>query len=381
MNYKLNALHLSKKYLEKEAELVVDAQANPKVMLKRRVGFLCALDYFSEIFLHRNFVRHYSICVGFANFDPYSYKKYSLASFISSSKNLPTCITRLRNYLWQIQTSDIERVLQYAEQLLTLLEQLQRTLNSFNKINQSRQLLPYCCFCWKRIENSQFYCEEHHPKTETNEYNKANRRLAYALKTELPDEYKKYVIVSKAKNSTASHKFKWTEMFASSTVRLDIELSKNKIFLSNLVDNFDTFHKICGEYYPISSSLLNTLKSVHFDTWQDVVVQIIKEFDSTEGTYWEVEDIETWVKPLKSYNRLTVLLYVIQRFEAYSYIKKIYSSKKSFQLAKKNHVLQNEIVSMAEEQSRTKGKVNRAEIARKLSVTRQHVSKILLKSV
>tara|TARA_Y100000296_G_scaffold87092_1_gene129770 strand:+ start:8266 stop:9426 length:1161 start_codon:yes stop_codon:yes gene_type:complete len=341
---------------------------------RKQISILGSLD---QIRICKRFFRHLRLYFLGVDLQSQFSSERSLGQIVGNSSRLEFFIFQVKKYIRSIQQrgEKYSGHVIYAERLVDILLFSRKVITNKTEVNYVRHQLSYCCLCFKQPEDSLFYCEEHSSKHNTNEYNKAKRRLIFALKSEKPQLYQEFINEREAyKGRQPELFFKYTASFAAKTALMDIELVNNEVTLENLLNEKSNFLDICKKHYPRTFEKISFIKSKEFASSHVLVLEIVKALDPMEAFQWEAIDVDIWIQTTLINGHLDVLTHYIARHEAYCNITALYSREKSFKFSRENRGLKDDIKRLMQDQIDKNGKVNKAEIARQLDISRQRVS-------
>jgi len=226
-----------------------------------------------------------------------------------------------------------------------------------------QSLLPYCALCWRRIEQSRFYCQIHHPKQSPQGYYSMRRALLKLLPP-LPERNFR---------SVALPMYGTLMSLAPSHSLINKSLKEGEALKG---DNLDLTQKILDfveEKYPLTHQKLYGIKANQ--NWLRFCLQVIRSLDDTEAYYWQAKGLDDWLGPKSPVPGWAVLLTVLRRHESYeTVIQKPKPRGPSVGAVNKNEAIRSSIVKLARNQIVGGGGVNQAEIAKAIGVSRQRVS-------
>jgi hypothetical protein len=363
---------------------VLAKESEKRISAKPKEGYLCVLTALEDIDLETQFI--YSFQKIFSPIQAHANTPInSVKQFIHSSGGLNYSIERLRDYLTIAVVDGTDSISIYANNFYGSLLDIKAS-TSRRHLRQSSFQLPYCAFCWRRIEDSKGYCQIHHPNQSKRSFYKAKSALIAALKynnSKYLDEYRCLEQKDIRKPKLAKYAFKWTASFASHPTLINSVLDSSEISDQNIQFLADKLLLFSKNEYPQTFKLLVEISFSNITSWQDFVLQIVKVLDPIESAYWEAKDVIDWMSPDGSTPHIFVILMILQRHEAYQYINSLSRPRgpaKGVVLPSQKIELRKKISDLVQSQKDKGQKLNRAEIARKLNLSRQRIS-VLMKDL
>jgi hypothetical protein len=385
LNLECSSIELSSAIRTALTKIEVSAKESEKrVSAKPKEGYVCVLTALEYIMLDSRFTilfqeffnpiqAHADTPVG------------SVAQFIRSNGGINYSIDRLRDYLTIIAVESYEPISVYANDFYGSMLDI-KSSTSRRHLRQSSFQLPYCAFCWRRIEDSGGYCQVHHPNQSKRSFYKAKSALIFALKhnnSKYLEEYERLEKKEIRKPKLAKYAFKWTASFASHPTLINRVLDSIEISDQNIQMLADKLLLFSKNEYPQTFKLLAEISFSNITSWQDFVLQIVKILDPIESAYWEAKDVIEWMSPDGSTPNIFIILMILQRHEAYQYINSLHRPRgpaKGLVLPSQKIELRKKINELVQSQKDKGQKLNRAEIARQLNLSRQRIS-VLMKEL
>lgn len=366
-----------------ELKLTTKVQGK-RISAKPKKGYVCVLTVLEEIELETQFISSFQKV--FKPIKAHANTQFdSLSQFIRSNGGINYSVNRVRDYLKITTIDGTNPTSIYASSVYGSLLDVQAS-TSRRDLRQSSFTLPYCAFCWRRVEDSAGYCQIHHPNQSKRSFYKAKSALEFAVQhtqSKYQDEYHRLKAEGFRKHGFSKYAFKWTASFARHPSLINRYLNNDEISDKNIKDISGSVLKFTQNEYPKTFQLLTKVSSREFTSWQDFVLQVVKALDPIEAAFWEAQDLEKWMDPGRSHPNIFVLLMIMQRHEAYQYINSLSRPRgptKGAALPSKKMDLRRKIEVLVQSQKHNGQKTNRSEIARQLSLSRQRVS-ILMKEL
>jgi hypothetical protein len=374
-------------------------------------GNLCLVKILDSVFLDYKFFEEIE----------YLLKKYKVQSLIHSNERctlgqyILTCrsLKKAKNVALDL-LKDIknraydENAVSYIEELIFCIEHSLYVSRRASPIKRTsdQHFQEYCSLCWRLVDKHKLigfsdtegysfhYCHEHHPSINTNAYHKVRNKLFRAIKhrelneeTGLLDDIQKNKLT---RDSSARHVYRLLSKFSKKPpfTKLKAKL-KSKTSWKEFAQSF---LKAIYPYYPAIETVLYAKSLDKCQTWEDWFLDVVV----TLGTS---ADLETWndcgdIKLMKTYEPhktkdqnlcMTIgwmaLATIFSRYQAHQNIIRLNLKK-----GPKNAVpasglkLRAQIKIMANNQIKESGKINAAELGRKIGKSRERVS-VLLKEL
>jgi hypothetical protein len=379
------SIKLSSEIRKALSKLKVLAQESEKrISAKPKEGYLCVLSAIEDIDLETQFIssfqKLFSPIKAYANTPINSVKQ-----FIHANGGVNSSIEKLRDYLTITVVDETDYISIYANSFYGSLLDIKAS-TSRRHLKQLSFQLPYCAFCWRRVEDSNGYCQVHHPNQSKSSFYKAKSALIAALKynnSKYLEEYRWLEKKDIRKLSLAKYAFKWTASFASHPRLISRALVSSEISDQNIKVLAGKLLLFSKDEYPQTFKLLVKIYFPDITSWQDFVLKIVNVLDPIESVYWEAKDVIDWMSPDGSAPNIFVILMILQRHEAYQYINSLPRPRgpvKGVVLPSQKIELRKKISDLVQSQKDKGQKLNRAEIARKLNLSRQRVS-VLIKEL
>lgn len=380
------AIELAKTDSKKEGKSIVAKRRKGGIYIVEYLRKVPLLDCFSPVFLYiyqpirRYHDSHSEIREG--QFD-------NLSNLIESQGGLTKAIANLRTYLHVYgnkakQLSDEE--MYYGSTVLGLCLDA-KFATTRKSLCAYHSPLPYCALCWRRIEDSKYYCQLHHPHHSRKNYYSARTALIHAVKISAPqfrEELTKKVDGS-SNAPWALLMYKWTGSFSPPVAEIKAQfptIDKPENSWRDIASMIIAYSKVS---LPHTYEKLRNVTPSDFASWRDFCLAVIAALDSTESAFWAAqendEDYESaehkdWIHFSQPISAWIVLLSMLGRHEAYE----IVCSVPNHRGPKKGEVPVNETLrgGIREEVERIHsegGKVVQAQIARKFGVSRNIVNR------
>ena len=145
-------------------------------------------------------------------------------------------------------------------------------------------MVDHCALCWKSIEQSHYYCQDHHPESAPKEHRRAKRKLISAIKAgndELADEIIKLEKEPFLGFATGEWMYRWVDHFSPDPFNL-----RNHIDLNSL-EGFEALLKhvflFCKDNYPSVFERIHSLHRENFKSFEDFCIKTVFELCPIES--------------------------------------------------------------------------------------------------
>lgn len=223
-----------------------------------------------------------------------------------------------------LQNQDI-LVIEYVdviEQMLVKAKGLTPQRPSSDKVSKtySALALPFCALCYKRVNQSSYFCREHHSSRNALAYKKATRRLVSAVYRYSNDKSEKCNLNDYKRGEltlTAELLYRWLALFS---VQPRMAISR-----LNQVDKTEPdwtgYAKVILEfsksYYPKAYEMIKDLE-INRASYEDWIVEIARSLGGEiEGNLWRLKDADIWLETSSNIQKSMTLLNCISRYEAF----------------------------------------------------------------
>lgn len=221
-----------------------------------------------------------------------------------------------------LQNQDI-LVIEYVdviEQMLVKAKGLTPQRPSSDKVSKtySALALPFCALCYKRVNQSSYFCREHHSSRNALAYKKATRRLVSAVYRYSNDKSEKCNLNDYKRGEltlTAELLYRWLALFS---VQPRMAISR-----LNQVDKTEPdwtgYAKVILEfsksYYPKAYEMIKDLE-INRASYEDWIVEIARSLGGEiEGNLWRLKDADIWLETSSNIQKSMTLLNCISRYE------------------------------------------------------------------
>lgn len=359
-----------------------------KISAKPLKGYICALEVLEDVDLYCNFYEDFKSLI--KPIKAHSHKKVlTISDFIRSNGGINKSIRTFTIYLKKRNRELDNPVLLYADSLYKSLISIRGT-TSRDHLKAFKLIFPYCTFCWRLIDYSRYYCEFHHPTGNQSSYYHAKAALTSALLDRDPNHFDNFTMQLSKKYPSLNNKQlinkippqqfnKWTLLFAPPLIPVIKELKSNNLAIFSTPKVIKNFIEVLSKHYPKAHEKLNNELLMGSKTWQEFVlncIYLLDPYDSLEKSVWEAKDLNKWMAPDDKNPQVSILLVVLQRYEAFKNIHALprpRGPKKGDDIPSKNNELRDKIRLLVTRQTDAGLKINKAAIGRELNISRERV--------
>jgi hypothetical protein len=327
----------------------------------------------------------------------------SWRSLKKTRENIANVIASLEQYYLNDSLVNYFKELEFCLELSsTAIKQSKNFKRSSNDHFQE-----YCSLCWRLVNKykflnyeeskdySNYYCKIHHPKRNVNKYHKTRNKLLIAIKNRAKADDINFIIkVDKREWSRASYSrnlYQRLHSFAAKPNKIKMQKMELNLSKTSSWSEFsDTLLREVATLYPAAYSKVKHCNADLLQSWGEWFLEIIQLLDDSDT------DIDNWLdsndpSEFKNYEPhldlnneaayifgWRTLLNIFSRYQASHNIANLKNSKGP----KKNKVPKNNKLRL-EIQKKAKAfivegkKINGAQIARELNISRERVSVIL----
>lgn len=260
-------------------------------------------------------------------------KPTSIKEFIRFSGGLSTSINKLiefrtkdsrdpKRVLLQKQDDEVIEYVDVIERMLVKAKGKTPQRLSSDKIRRSYTplALPFCALCYKRVNQSSYFCREHHSSRNALIYKKATRRLISAVyrysndesETRNLDQYKQGNLMLGAQVL-----YRWLALFS---VQPRVAIGRlNKV--DQTKSDWRCYAKVILEFtqssYPVAYEVIQSVElngSASFELW---IIEVARALGGeVEANLWKLKDTEIWLDASNDIQRSLTILNCISRYEA-----------------------------------------------------------------
>lgn len=223
-----------------------------------------------------------------------------------------------------LQNQDI-LVIEYVdviEQMLVKAKGLTPQRPSSDKVSKtySALALPFCALCYKRVNQSSYFCREHHSSRNALAYKKATRRLVSAVYRYSNDKLEKCNLNDYKRGEltlTAELLYRWLALFSVQPRMAISRLSQ----VDKTEPDWTGYAKVILEfsksYYPKAYEMIKDLE-INRASYEDWIVEIARSLGGEiEGNLWRLKDADIWLETSSNIQKSMTLLNCISRYEAF----------------------------------------------------------------
>ncbi|MDV5036587.1 helix-turn-helix domain-containing protein [Vibrio diabolicus] len=180
--------------------------------------------------------------------------------------------------------------------------------------------LPFCALCYKRVNQSPYYCRDHHSSRNALAYKKATRRLVSAVYRYSNDKSEKRNLNDYKRGDltlTAELLYRWLALF-SVQPRMAIGWLNH---VDQTEPDWTGYAKVILEFskihYPKAYEMIKDLE-INRASYEDWIVEIARSLGGEiEGNLWRLKDADIWLETSSNIQKSMTLLNCISRYEAF----------------------------------------------------------------
>lgn len=180
--------------------------------------------------------------------------------------------------------------------------------------------LPFCALCYKRVNQSPYYCRDHHSSRSALAYKKATRRLISAVYRHSDDEdaQSKLEDYKQGKERLdARTLYSWLNLFSVEPRLVMSELLKLDRDNAGWQSYAKAILAFAREHYPHAYEQINDIDNMTscYDDWIVNVARVLG--GDVEANLWKIKDALIWLKSANNIQKSLTLLNCIRRYEAF----------------------------------------------------------------
>ncbi|EJG0734215.1 MULTISPECIES: hypothetical protein [unclassified Vibrio] len=180
--------------------------------------------------------------------------------------------------------------------------------------------LPFCALCYKRVNQSPYYCRDHHSSRSALAYKKATRRLISAIYRHSDDEdaQSKLEDYKQGKERLdARTLYSWLNLFSVEPRLVMSELLKLDRDNAGWQSYAKAILAFAREHYPHAYEQINDIDNITscYDDWIVNVARVLG--GDVEANLWKIKDALIWLKSANNIQKSLTLLNCIRRYEAF----------------------------------------------------------------
>ncbi|WP_417878078.1 hypothetical protein [Vibrio sp.] len=227
--------------------------------------------------------------------------------------------------LLQHQESAVIDYVDAIEQVLVKAKGLtpQKPSSDKSKKDYTEQALPFCALCFKRVNQSPFYCKDHHSSRNATKYKKTTRRLLSAVYRHCDNEdaQSKLEDYKQGKERLdARTLYCWLNLFSVEPRLMMSELLKldrDKAGWQSYAEAVLTFAR---EHYPHTYKRVSAIGDTAscYDKWIVDVARLLG--GEIEANLWKIKDAYIWLDNSNNIQKSLTLLNCLRRYEAFTIV-------------------------------------------------------------
>jgi hypothetical protein len=255
----------------------------------------------------------------------------TVQEFIRYSGGLSACIEKLMGYrTYDLKDSDRARLQDQEPAIIDYVDVIEQVLvkakgktpqkPSSDKVSKDYTAiaLPFCALCFRRVNQSPYYCKEHHSSRNANAYKQATRRLmsaVYRHSNDVEEQAKLEEHKSGGRKLEAKTLYRWLDLFSQSPTLAIRDLNELDQDTDDWRDFAQCILDFTWQHYPHTFKELSmSISGSSFDDW---IIRIVKELGGqTEANMWQHKDAEVWMVNSNLVQKSLTLLNCLSRFEA-----------------------------------------------------------------
>lgn len=196
----------------------------------------------------------------------------------------------------------------------------QKPSSDQSKKDYTEVALPFCALCFKRVNQSPYYCKDHHSSRNAATYKKATRRLLSAVYRHTDD----YEVQSKLEDHKKGKErlgartlYSWLNLFSVEPRLAMSELLKLDRDNAGWQSYAKAILAFAREHYPHAYEQINVIDNITscYDDWIVNVARVLG--GDVEANLWKIKDALIWLKSANNIQKSLTLLNCIRRYEAF----------------------------------------------------------------
>ncbi|EPT1009378.1 HTH domain-containing protein [Vibrio parahaemolyticus] len=310
----------------------------------------------------------------------------TVKEFVRFAGGLGNTIEKLMDYrtgdkpLLQHQESAVIDYVDAIEQILVKAKGLtpQKPSSDKSKKDYTELALPFCALCFKRVNQSLYYCKDHHSSRNATTYKKATRRLLSAVYRHADD----YEVQSKLEahkkgkeRLDARTLYCWLNLFSVEPRLMMSELLKldrDKAGWQSYAEAILTFAR---EHYPHAYTQVRATgdSASCYDKWIVDVARLLG--GEIEANLWKIKDAHIWLDNSNNIQKSLTLLNCLRRYEAFTIVNNFPVLSGAKQGTNTNTAKREQLKQLLKERDNDPS-ITMNEIAKRLGVSRTAVYKL-----
>ncbi|HHY0582035.1 TPA: helix-turn-helix domain-containing protein [Vibrio parahaemolyticus] len=384
----LAAAMLRKQLLKNLESLEEQAKSEGKQLTQKKnvngISVLCAFDVELEHGVAATLAQNIPFLTSFVGKTPSTVKE-----FVRFAGGLSNTIEKLMNYrisgtgdkpLLQHQESAVIDYVDVIEQILVKAKGLtpQKPSSDQSKKDYTELALPFCALCFKRVNQSPYYCKEHHSSRNATTYKKATRRLLSAVYRHTDD----YEVQSKLEDHKKGKErldartlYCWLNLFSVEPRLVMSELLKLDRDNAGWQSYAKAILTFAREHYPHAYEQVNVIDNITSccDDWIVNVARVLG--GDVEANLWKIKDALIWLKSANNIQKSLTLLNCLRRYEAFTIVNKLPVQSGAKQGTNTNTAKREQLKQLLKERDNDPS-ITMNEIAKRLGVSRTAVYKL-----
>ncbi|MDG2677322.1 HTH domain-containing protein [Vibrio parahaemolyticus] len=227
--------------------------------------------------------------------------------------------------LLQDQNDEVIEYIDVIEQMLVKAKGLtpQRPSSDNTQTKHTTLALPFCALCYKRVNQSPYYCRDHHSSRSALAYKKATRRLISAVYRHSDDEdaQSKLEDYKQGKeNLDARIFFRWLNLFSIEPRLIMSELLKLDRDKADWQSYSEAVLTFAREHYPHAYKQVRATgdSASCYDKWIVDVARLLG--GEIEANLWKIKDAYIWLENSNNIQKSLTLLNCLRRYEAFAIV-------------------------------------------------------------
>ncbi|HFD4081516.1 TPA: HTH domain-containing protein [Vibrio parahaemolyticus] len=227
--------------------------------------------------------------------------------------------------LLQHQESAVIDYVDAIEQVLVKAKGLtpQKPSSDKSKKDYTKQALPFCALCFKRVNQSPFYCKDHHSSRNATKYKKTTRRLLSAVYRHTDD----YEVQSKLEDHKRGKErldartlYCWLNLFSVEPRLVMSELLKLDRDNAGWQSYAEAILTFAREHYPHAYKQVRATgdSASCYDKWIVDVARLLG--GEIEANLWKIKDAYIWLDNSNNIQKSLTLLNCLRRYEAFTIV-------------------------------------------------------------
>ncbi|HHX8589989.1 helix-turn-helix domain-containing protein [Vibrio parahaemolyticus] len=384
----LAAAMLRKQLLKNLEALEEQAKSEGKQLTQKKnvngISVSCAFDVELEHGVAAILAQNIPFLTSFVGKTPATVKE-----FVRFAGGLSNTIEKLMNYrisgagdkpLLQHQEAAVIDYVDVIEQILVKAKGLtpQKPSSDQSKKDYTELALPFCALCFKRVNQSPYYCKEHHSSRNATTYKKATRRLLSAVYRHTDD----YEVQSKLEDHKRGKErldartlYCWLNLFSVEPRLVMSELLKLDRDNAGWQSYAEAILTFAREHYPHAYKQVRATgdSASCYDKWIVDVTRLLG--GEIEANLWKIKDAYIWLDNSNNIQKSLTLLNCLRRYEAFTIVNNFPVLSGAKQGTNTNTAKREQLKQLLKERDNDPS-ITMNEIAKRLGVSRTAVYKL-----